>query len=173
MVRTTLKRAALLLVSVGTNSVWAGHHSVLPLPILKPMNTVTVPSVVAEGDTFPLTLIGSVEFSESGTIAFGDTDHDGANEIALTGLAHTNRIWEHQGDNNYSFASSVGSNFSTYAVGDVDQDGRSEIVGQMSGYLQRLGTPIAMVRWKSSTPSTGFQGQRVIWRSSRVRETML
>jgi hypothetical protein len=81
-------------------------------------------------------LIANVEFSQAHTIAFGDTDHDGANEVALTNHPHNFRIWEHQGDNAYSLVASGASGFYTWAVGDADQDGRSDIVGQMSGYVQ-------------------------------------
>jgi hypothetical protein len=109
---------------------------VLPLPIYPRAIVPAVHAVAAEADTLPLVLLASFEYSQSDAIAFGDTDHDGANEVALTSGASTLRIWEFQGDNTYSLVASGTSDFYAYALGDVDQDGRSEIIGQSSGYLQ-------------------------------------
>ena len=111
-------------------------HRALPLPIHPSGRTPLNSLGVAMGDSFPLNHLANVEASYGGEIAFGDTDHDGANEVVLTGLANTYRIWEHQGSNAYTLQDSGTSVLSVYAIGDVDQDGRSEIIGQTSGYVQ-------------------------------------
>jgi hypothetical protein len=137
MIRTAFKGTLLVLLAcIGAGSARSDEHSVLPLPIYGPTHTIAATTVAAEGDTFPLAMIGSVEYSEAYTIAFGDTDHDGANELALTNLAYFYRIWEHQGDNVYTLVASGTSDSYTYAMGDLDQDGRGEIIGQTSGHLQ-------------------------------------
>jgi hypothetical protein len=114
----------------------AYDRSVLPVPMHVTSSAKSGIEVVAELDTFPLGLLADLEFSFSGEIAFGDTDHDGANELAFTGGSNSYRIWEHQGGNIYSLEASGGSNLHVYAIGDLDQDGRSEIIGQTSGYVQ-------------------------------------
>lgn len=55
---------------------------VLPVPIHVPASAPAALAVVAEADTFLLILLANVEFSQADEIAFGDTDHDGANARA-------------------------------------------------------------------------------------------
>ncbi len=115
---------------------WADDR-VLPLPI----HTSGIPQATklhaATGDTFALSLLASLEFSDAYGMAFGDTDHDGNMELAFTGGRPTTyRIWEHRGGNVYSLEASGSSYLITYALADLDQDGRGELIGQTSGYVQ-------------------------------------
>jgi len=126
-----------LLLAAGSGHA-ATESSVLPLPIHSFGLAVSSSPTTAPSDTFPLDLLFTFEPGYSEEFAFGDTDHDGANELIFTGLANTFRIWEHQGGNFYVLQSSGASDFATYATDDLDQDGRSEIIGQVSGYVQVL-----------------------------------
>lgn len=137
MTRTALNRIALVVLPcLCASSGRADERTVLPVPIHTLRKASAAPVVVAMGDTFPLALLANLAFSHAGGMAFGDTDHDGANELAFTGGSNSYRIWEHRGDNVYSLEASGTSDLLTYAIGDLDQDGRSEIIGQTSGYVQ-------------------------------------
>lgn len=136
MVHTALRRAAFVtLLFVCASTGRADDRTVLPVPI-HTFGGASAWVVAVEADTFPLTLLAEVDFSYYPGMAFGDTDHDGANELAFTGGSNSYRIWEHQGGNVYSLVATGTSDFLTYAMGDVDRDGRSEIIGQTSGYVQ-------------------------------------
>jgi hypothetical protein len=170
MIRTALTITSMaLLAHACASSVRADDLTVLPVPRLEPVKVdVFSPRVaVAAEDTFPLTLLTNLEHSRAHTVAFGDTDHDGANELVFTGLSNSYRIWEHQGSNAYALvASGMSGIFYTYAVGDIDQDGRSEIVGQPGNYLQVLESLDAFSHpsqpiW-SSPPLTNVVGKPTI-----------
>ena len=125
-----------LLLCFPTTSGRTAECNVLPVPIHLCGSSLIPSTIYAKEDTFPLTLLANVEYSYGYGIAFGDTDHDGANEVAFTGGSQSYRIWEHQGNNTYTLEASGTSDLVTYAMGDLDRDGRSEIIGQTSGYVQ-------------------------------------
>ncbi|NOT34260.1 MAG: T9SS type A sorting domain-containing protein [Candidatus Eisenbacteria bacterium] len=68
---------------------------------------------------------------------FGDTDHDGRNEVIVyvnDNFTYHYRILEAQGNNVYADEYS-GDPLLPYAVGDLDADGKSEIIGQQGSYV--------------------------------------
>lgn len=71
-------------------------------------------------------------------IAFGDTDHDGRNEIVFyvnDDLVFKYWIMEEQGSNTYTLEYE-GPPLVPYATGDLDGDGKSEIIGQRGYQIQ-------------------------------------
>ena len=73
-----------------------------------------------------------------GTMAFGDTDHDGSGEIALavsTIEEFSYRVLEYnKADRMYS-QELVGPDMTPFALGDLDHDGNSEALGQLGANL--------------------------------------
>ena len=82
-----------------------------------PMTTVA--------DTFPLNLIAQIAPAGANLLTFGDTDHDGRNEVILSWLDDNSyccfyRIVEEQGNNVYSEEYRSGSDLFPFATGDLD-----------------------------------------------------
>ena len=85
-------------------------------------------------DSLNMQLIAQTEGQREHTIAFGDTDHDGLNEIVIWIRPNNYRIIEHQGGNQYMVGYTGGA-LHPYAVGDPDQDGKSDLVGQVGSQV--------------------------------------
>ena len=72
------------------------------------------------------------------TAVFGDTDHDGKNEVILCwpDSGGVSRYWilEEQEDNEYSIEL-VGGRLIPFAAGDLDRDGKSELIGQVGSQI--------------------------------------
>jgi hypothetical protein len=83
----------------------------------------------------PLDLIAQISPTNYNEVVFGDTDHDGHNEVIIYIEQNYNffyRILEEQGDNVYT-DEYTGVSLIPYATGDLDGDGKSDLVGQ-DGY---------------------------------------
>lgn len=86
----------------------------------------------------PLHIVAELPPVLYGQIAFGDTDHDGWNEIVFyvnDDLVFKYWIMEEQGNNTYTLEYE-GPPLVPYATGDLDGDGKSEIIGQRSYQIQ-------------------------------------
>ena len=111
-------------------------------------------------DSLNMQLIAQTEGQRSHAITFGDTDHDGLNEIITWIRPDNYHIVEHQGGNQY-VVEYIGGALHPYAVGDTDQDGRSDLIGQASGgisvyeSLDDLTYPTALV-WSSMPLSSSL-----------------
>lgn len=128
--------ALLHLPCLSTASGWGAERTARSAPG-PTFETAPAPAaMVVEGDSFPLDVLATVEFSYWPFMAFGDTDHDDANELVFTGESNAYRIWEHKGNDVYSLEALGTSTLHVFAVGDLDRDGRSEVIGQSSGYVQ-------------------------------------
>jgi len=130
----------------------AYEHGVHPAPIHSAEKQLVTP-VFAESDTFALVQLAEFEFSFL-QMAFGDTDHDGAYELAFTGASNTFRIWENQGSNTYTLVANGPSAAFVFVLADLDQDGLSEIICQNSGYIKVF---------ESTSPST--HPSELVWSS--------
>ena len=98
-----------------------------------PMNAVAV--------TFPFNEIAQIAPAGANILTFGDTDHDGRNEVILSWLDDNSyccfyRILEEQGSNVYSEEYRSGYDLFPFSTGDLDRDGKAEIIGQHSYWLQ-------------------------------------
>jgi len=86
-----------------------------------------------------LQIVGEFEFAVSWQALFGDTDHDGQNELILRGSTASRegvlRILELQGDPAAFEVAFEGPDLTPLAVGDLDQDGKSDLVVQESGWV--------------------------------------
>lgn len=112
-------------------------------------------------DSIPI--VGQTLAALNGAIAFGDTDHDGRNELLLavsTIEEFSFRILEYQADWTYR-EEFVGPYLNPYAVGDLDQDGRSDVVGQYGNVLRVYESADA-----SSYPTT------LVWQSPPMTNTL-
>lgn len=136
MSRTSLSCIAVAFVCVSSGSDCPAGGTVPPPIHSRGLSVPSPPVIFAMGDSICLTQLATLELSFGYGMAFGDSDHDGATELAFTGQMNSYRIWEHKGDNVYSIEASGISDLITYAMADTDQDGRSEIIGQTSGYVQ-------------------------------------
>jgi VCBS repeat protein len=101
------------------------------------------------------------------TLAFGDTDHDGFNEVimAVTFGDFTYRILEEQGNNAY-VEEFVGPYVNPYASGDFDGDGNSEVLGQYGDRLFVYESPSpsthpSLISWQSP-PLTNVLGYATV-----------
>jgi len=104
--------------------------------------------MIAVADTFPLTQIAQIPPAGADQLAFGDTDHDGRNEVVLSWLDVNSfccfyRILEEQGNNVYSEEYRSDSDLFPQATGDLDGDGKAEIIGQHSYWVQVFESPDA------------------------------
>ena len=108
-------------------------------------------------DSFPLELIAEIEVGHSGAVAFGDTDHDGLNEVIISaGPGCGNyRILEEQGNNVYT-VEYTGACLLPFATGDLDQDGKAEIIGQVGSNAACHGTAVL---WRSRQLSAGVTSE--------------
>ena len=82
-----------------------------------------------------LATLGTIYPASYGLAAFGDTDHDGHEEIFMTVdfIDSTSLVTlEVEDEATYTDVASLQTFFVPYAVGDLDGDGRSEVVGQTS-----------------------------------------
>ena len=81
--------------------------------------------------------VASIDHALFGSMAFGDSDHDGRHEMALyvndAGVLRY-RFLEEQGGNVYASVQE-GPPLLPYVVGDLDQDGKSELIGQYGSIL--------------------------------------
>jgi len=82
-------------------------------------------------------VIAEFEGAKGQTVAIGDTDYDGRNEVIIlaVSLPCNFTIYEDQGGGAYSLEY-TGPCLHPYATGDLDQDGKSELIGQNSGFVQ-------------------------------------
>ena len=73
-------------------------------------------------------------------LAFGDTDHDGRNEVVLSSCEDATQgyyvILEAVSENVYVREYVSSSSLIPYAVGDLDKDGKMEIIGQAGGAIR-------------------------------------
>jgi type IX secretion system substrate protein len=103
-----------------------------------------------------LKLLAKVYAALDDALTFGDTDHDGRNEVILAVNLNgdfTFRILEEQGNNIYT-EEQVGPYMDPFAAGDLDSDGKSEIVGQAGRALVVFESPSAwtypsQLSWRS------------------------
>jgi hypothetical protein len=95
--------------------------------------------LVAQASAVTMTEIARLPPAGLLELAFGDSDHDGKNEVfSLWRDAKFNFyywICEHQGDNVYTEVYRGAHSFPR-AVGDLDMDGRTDMVGQRGTVLQ-------------------------------------
>jgi len=93
-------------------------------------------SVTAALDS--LQVVGQFEYAPHILVAFGDTDHDGWNEIILATQTPTFegilRILEYEEDGEIRLVFE-GPYLIPLATGDLDQDGRSDLIGQVGASL--------------------------------------
>jgi len=121
-------------------------------------HAATVFSEVSPRDS--LRFLGFLPPAAAGQAAFGDTDHDGADELLVNvndpeiGVGFTVRILEHQPDNIYQETVRWQSFFLPYETCDLDQDGRSEILGQTGSRLDLY-----------ESPTTSSHPTEVVWMS--------
>lgn len=102
--------------------------------------TQKVESTRFDGSTSfgPLNIIAELPPVLFDVIAFGDTDHDGHNEVIFyvnDDLVFKYWIMEEQGGNLYTLECE-GPSLLPYTTGDLDGDGRSEIIGQRGTRIQ-------------------------------------
>jgi hypothetical protein len=153
----SLARATLLLLLLSHPAMPADGRLLLrPAPLLDPSGALLPPEVVSA----PITAFRSAPISPLGSApgapadfplnrvaetypclyqqaTFGDTDHDGRNEVIVYVNDNNHfhyRILEEQGNNVYSDEYS-GAALLPYAVSDLDRDGKSEIIGQQGFYI--------------------------------------
>lgn len=91
------------------------------------------------------------------TIAIGDTDHDGYNEIVYVSSGGGNlfyRIIEEHGGNEYTHEY-TGDQLHPMAIADLDADGKTDLIGQTGG----------RVRVYESTSATAYPTQ-LVWESA-------
>ncbi|HZL86288.1 MAG TPA: T9SS type A sorting domain-containing protein [Candidatus Krumholzibacteria bacterium] len=91
-----------------------------------------------ENDSFEVDLIAELDWGID-KVAFGDSDHDGWNEIILAKIASSLcsfQVFEVGSDDTYSLEYS-GVCLVPQAVADLDADGKSELVGE-SGYFVEI-----------------------------------
>jgi hypothetical protein len=122
-------------------------HVVLPLRekqlrvCSQPTLASAPPSQAADPDAFQI--IARVPSVPYGAMAFGDSDHDGLNEVAIDasdGLGLRLELFENRPDGTYD-KELVGPYVLPYAICDLDEDGNSEIFAQNSDVLQLYEAP--------------------------------
>ena len=103
----------------------------------------------------------------NGILTFGDTDHDGFNEVimAVNFGDPDYRILEEQGNNTYVEVF-VGPYFDPYAAGDFDKDGNAEVLGQYGNLLLVYESPSpsthpSTISWQSP-PLTNVIGDATV-----------
>lgn len=145
---------------------------VLPLPVVGQSPATSnslVPRVESPG-SLSLSVVAQLDPAALASMAFGDTDHDGYNEVLFRyGIRY--RIHEEIGNNLYSLVHSSESFFYPEQAGDLDGDGKSDVVGQESSYLQVYESPDAASHpvdlvW-SSPALSNFVGHPTIADSDR------
>jgi len=111
------------LLVVGANAL-AFQHAKVSAPINNRLDSLQV--------------VGEFEHTDTSQVIFGDTDHDGMNEIFLRATTPEGvgvlRILEQQDTGQFA-VSFEGANLIPLAVGDADQDGKSDLVAQIGTRL--------------------------------------
>jgi len=144
-----------LLAGMLVSLITAGLGPLAAEPMLLPVRTFAPPGwralpakPLATASADSLQVIAQIYAIIDHAMTFGDTDHDGLNEVIMAVFdpqaPFSYRILEEQGNNTYH-EEYVGPYMDPYAVGDLDKDGNSEIVGQ-KGYT--------LVVYESASPST-------------------
>ena len=139
MIRCTMTRAVILLAFslLLPAPIPCQAQHLLPKRITGPAKDDKTRGVdfVASVDSFDLQVLTEIEGAPEATLAFGDTDHDGRNEIIKIAAPCSYRIFEEQGNGVYALQYS-GPCLYPMATGDLDEDGLSDLVGESSCCIQ-------------------------------------
>jgi hypothetical protein len=113
---------------------------------------------------FRLSQVADLSPASGSRLAFGDTDHDGQNEVVLNRRDETfnfsYRVFENQGNNVY-VEQYRGAPLYPAAIADLDGDGKAEIIGQQGAHVQVYESPDSM-----SHPS------QLVWSSPNLSTTI-
>ena len=93
---------------------------------------------------FSLVEIAQISPTAYDVLVFGDSDHDGKNEVFVywrdQSFNFTCRIYEEQGGNTYT-QEFIGPDCIPLALGDVDSDGKTDMIAQAGSQLQVYESP--------------------------------